>query len=93
MRSEIIRAVLDHSHEGILSVDLENKINLINPVAKQILKYSHLHDGRRKIEEICPQLDMSEILNQGIDILNQIYQRFTRSKCYAIKFQLKIEAK
>ena len=74
MRSEIIRAVLDHSHEGILSVDLENKINLINPVAKQILKYSHLHDGERKIEEICPQLDMSEILNQGIDILNQIYQ-------------------
>lgn len=73
MRGEFIRAVLNHSHEGILSVDMQGKINLINPVAEQILQYKESRDSEKTLKELCPGLSMVDVLRTGEEALSEIH--------------------
>ena len=55
-RAGLLKTVLSHAYEGILSIDEKGMISSINPVARQIL---NLNDERRQpIIEVWPQLEL-----------------------------------
>lgn len=68
-RAGLLKTVLSHAYEGILSIDERGMISSINPVARQIL---NLNDERRQpIIEVWPQLELEKVITSGQAVLNQ----------------------
>ena len=73
-RSGFIRAVLNHTYDGIVSVDTKGILQSINPTAKRILKLSVDESGKVYLKDLCPCLDLNHILKTGKEERNQIYK-------------------
>lgn len=71
-RAEKFRAILHYSDEGIIAVDTQGKINLMNMAAMNI---TNLHDGvmGRNVSEILPQLDLGKVLVTGKSEIGEIH--------------------
>lgn len=67
-----IRTLLDHSYEGILSIDEQGAVTVMNPVARKILRFVET-GGSKKLVDIWPELHPEETLASGRESLNQLY--------------------
>jgi len=70
-KSELFRTVLDYSAEGIVAVDSEGRISLINAAATRL---AGLNEGvlGRPADEVFPQLRLGKILALGRAVLGEI---------------------
>ena len=73
-RSGFIRAVINHTYDGVLSIDTRGIIQSINPVAKRILKLSVNEGEKVYLKDIWSELQLESILKTGKEELNQIYR-------------------
>ncbi|MDU2064691.1 MAG: sigma 54-interacting transcriptional regulator [Sporomusaceae bacterium] len=68
-RSGMIKTVLNHAYEGILSVDEQGLIYSVNPIAQRILQ---IYDNSREaVDKVLPELGLSSVLRSGREELNQ----------------------
>jgi len=72
-KAGLLRTVLNHAYEGIISIDNDGYITSINPVAQKVIKYFDLEEKKR-IGEICPDLELEQTLLSGKEELNRIYE-------------------
>ncbi|EGO64818.1 sigma 54-interacting transcriptional regulator [Acetonema longum] len=70
-KTGMIRAVLDSSYEGIVSVDEKGRIVAVNPVAKKILKAS-VGIGA-DIDDVWSELKLKDIIKSGVAEHNHLF--------------------
>ncbi len=63
-RAEQFRTILDFSLEGIVAIDKNGGLNLINKAASDLAGLSEKHLGQ-KAEAVIPQLRLDKVLNSG----------------------------
>ena len=62
VRVQRLNALVEHVHEGIITVDHEKRITICNQFADRILSYSD-EILNRSLEEVAPQLDDPDIVS------------------------------
>lgn len=62
IKRSLAGAILDHVHDGIITVDVQQNVTSINRQAQQILKLSASQTLGRKLESIWPGLKVSAIV-------------------------------
>lgn len=73
-KSEMIRTIIQKSHDGIIATNEENRISLFNPEAEKIfhrIKYEVLG---KKVEDICSSINEKK-LNEEEELLINIYNK------------------
>ena len=70
-KAGLIRTVLNHAYEGILSVDENCRIIAANPVAQKILRFTE--SNGKQAQEIWPGLDLEHTLKTGKEELDKIF--------------------
>lgn len=73
-KSEMIRTIIQKSHDGIIATNEENRISLFNPEAEKIfhrIKYEVLG---KKLEDICSSINEKK-LNEEEELLINIYNK------------------
>lgn len=70
-RAEQFGAILHYSDEGIIAVDIQGKINLMNVAAMNITNLQDEVIGRN-IGEVLPQLDLGKVLVTGKSEIGEI---------------------
>lgn len=73
-RSGLIKTVLNHAYEGIISIDEKGILQSINPTAQRILNLQSSDDEKNKISDVWPDLKLEKILRTGKEELNQFYK-------------------
>ncbi|MDF2615686.1 MAG: proprionate catabolism activator, Fis family [Sedimentibacter sp.] len=69
---ERYKAVLNFTHDAIIAVDEKGKVDVINPVAEQIVKTSPGYAIGKNIEEIIHNTSMFDIISNKEKQLNQL---------------------
>ncbi|AVX20912.1 two-component system, CitB family, sensor histidine kinase DctS [Carboxydocella sporoproducens DSM 16521] len=64
-------AILAAINEGIIAIDRENRITLINPAARQILGIAEEELLGRPINEVIPNTALPEVISTGSSQFNQ----------------------
>lgn len=72
-RAGLIKTVLNHAYEGIISVDNSCCITAVNPVAARIVKAAGESLGCN-IQSIWPEINLDKIVISGKEELNVLYQ-------------------
>lgn len=72
-KTEQLRAVVDESHDGIVAVDQDKRITILNPVAEKIFKKSCFDVKGELVEDIFPEL--STVQANGKDKLVKIFEK------------------
>lgn len=72
-KAGLIKTVLNHAYEGIISVDNKCCITALNPVAARIMKVAEAVIGRN-IKDIWPEIRLDKILTRGKEELDVLYQ-------------------
>ena len=72
-KAGLIRTVLNHAYEGIVSVDEKCRIVALNPVAERIVKFPPNSLGR-DFNDIWPELDLGKVLKTGKEELDRLYR-------------------
>ena len=63
---ERIKAIIEHSFEGIICIDKKGYITIINDSAQKLLKYDRDKLIGNRIDSILPELQLQDTLNNGI---------------------------
>jgi propionate catabolism operon transcriptional regulator len=71
-RREWLNSILQHLDEGVVAVDLEERVQAINPAMAILLEVSDQWALGRKLSEIAPQLSLARALRSGEAELGQI---------------------
>lgn len=66
------QAVLDYSYDGIISVNSQHCITVFNPIAERITGISHTQALGKKIDQIWPELHLTDVIHSGTEDLGQI---------------------
>ncbi len=69
---ERYKAVLNFTHDAIIAVDEKGKVDVINPVAEQIVKTSPGYAVGKNIDEIIHNTSMFDIISNKEKQLNQL---------------------
>lgn len=64
---EKFRAIIEHTYSGIISVDDKGIIKTFNPAAEKLFNIKSCDVKGRHINQIIPEVDVKETLEQGID--------------------------
>lgn len=72
-KTEQLRAVVDESHDGIVAVNQDKRITILNPVAEKIFKKSCFDVKGEFVEDIFPELSTVQI--NGKDKLVKIFEK------------------
>ncbi len=70
-RTEQFRAILNYSDEGIIAVDTQGKINLMNMAAIHITSLDNEVIGRN-VRDLLPQLDLGKVLVTGKSEIGEV---------------------
>lgn len=73
-RMETYQAVLDFTHDAILSVDERGLVQVLNPVAERIVGLSAGEAIGRPVEQVLPNTKLLDVLRTGNKQLNQVMQ-------------------
>lgn len=66
------RAVLDYSYDGIISIDSQYRVTVFNPIAEQITGISSTKTLGKRIDQVWPELNLSNVIRSGKEDLGQI---------------------
>ncbi len=62
-----LKTILDHANEGIIYVDNETKIRMMNPIAKKIIGIKEHEDVTGKfLTEFIPDKSLNEVIQTGV---------------------------
>ena len=81
-KTQMIRTIINKSHDGIVAVDKNNKITLFNPEAERIFHRVQYEVLGKKMRDICADIDEKKIKEEKEQLIN-IY-----NKQYVIKNSL-----
>ncbi|WP_312939644.1 sigma 54-interacting transcriptional regulator [Oscillibacter sp.] len=73
-RMEMYQAVLNATHDAIISVNEQGTVQVVNPVAERIIGKSACDLLGHPIEEVLPNTKLPEVLRTGRPQTNQIMQ-------------------
>ena len=73
-KSQMIRTIINRSHDGIVAVDKNNKITLFNPEAERIFHRVKFEVLGKKMKDICANFDEKK-LKEGQELLINIYNK------------------
>ncbi|MBB6215112.1 PAS domain S-box-containing protein [Anaerosolibacter carboniphilus] len=66
-KGEKFRTVVEYAYDGIISVDREGKINILNPSAENLLKRKNKNLIGKNIQEVFPQMELLDTLTRGVE--------------------------
>ncbi len=75
-KSQMIRTIINKSHDGIVAVDENKKITLFNPEAERIFHRVKYEALGKSFQEICPDINERKLKEENeilIDIYNKQY--------------------
>jgi len=78
-RRERLNTILRHLHEGVVAVDMTERIQSLNPAMERLLGVSPDEAVGRQLSEIAPDLSLARTLDKGISELEQIHQVGSRT--------------
>lgn len=85
---EWLNTILRHLNEGVVAVDLEERIQSLNPAMESMLGVPAEKAIGRRLSDIAPQLSLEETLRQGTTELQQI-QRVGRKTLVISRIPMK----
>ena len=71
-RAGFIKGILGYAYEGIVSIDGDGEISLINRVAERILKCGQSGARKVHVDDVCPELHLPAVLTHGHEELDRI---------------------
>lgn len=66
------QAVLDFTHDAIISVDTAGKLTVVNPVAERIMNVNRKNCIGKWVEDVLPNSKMIEVLHNGEKEINEL---------------------
>ncbi|MEA5083144.1 MAG: sigma 54-interacting transcriptional regulator [Lachnospiraceae bacterium] len=66
------QAVLDFTHDAIISVDTTGKLTVVNPVAERIMNVNRKNCIGKWVEDVLPNSKMIEVLHNGEKEINEL---------------------
>jgi transcriptional regulator, propionate catabolism operon regulatory protein len=73
-RRERLNTILRHLHEGVVAVDMAERIQSLNPAMERLLGVSSRDAVGRPFSEIAPELSLVRTLDKGVSTLEEIHQ-------------------
>jgi transcriptional regulator with PAS, ATPase and Fis domain len=73
-RTQEIKALIDYSLEGIISVNRQKIIRILNPTAEHLLNCSAQKSLGQKISSILPSVNLDNCLLDGQELIGQVIQ-------------------
>ena len=73
-QSEMYQAVLDFTHDAILAIDENGRIQVLNPPAERIMGYRAADSVGQPVEAVLPNTLLPDVLESGEKQLDQIMQ-------------------
>ncbi len=67
---ERIRAIIDHSQDGVVCVDKEGYINIFNKPAEKLLKIYQKEAIGKKVNRLFPELELEDTIFNGVEETN-----------------------
>jgi PAS domain S-box-containing protein len=64
-RSELLRMVISHSHDGIVAIDQNERITIFNPAAEQIFSVRADHAIGANVKDIIADTQLPRVLRDG----------------------------
>lgn len=66
------QAVLDFTHDAIISVDTFGKVSVVNPVAERIMNVNRENCIGKYVDDVLPNSKMTEVLNKGLKQMDEL---------------------
>ncbi|MDF2547402.1 MAG: proprionate catabolism activator, Fis family [Anaerosolibacter sp.] len=66
-KGEKFRTVVEYAYDGIISIDRDGRINVLNPSAENLLRKKNPRLIGKNIQEVFPQIDLVDTLNRGVE--------------------------
>jgi transcriptional regulator, propionate catabolism operon regulatory protein len=73
-RRERLNTILRHLHEGVVAVDMAERIQSLNPAMERLLGVTSRDVVGRPFSEIAPDLSLVRTLDKGVSTLEEIHQ-------------------
>ena len=73
-RLESYRAVLDFTHDAIMSIDDQCRVQVLNPVAERIMGCRAADAIGRPVDQVLPNTMLPDVLHSGVKQTNQMMQ-------------------
>lgn len=73
-KAKQLKTILDYTTEGIISVDDQARITLINPIAEKMLHIDFDNAIGKHVTEVVPNTKLHEIVKTGISQLEEVQQ-------------------
>lgn len=71
-QGEKFKAIIEHTYNGIISVDSKGNIKTFNPAAERLLNFKSIDVADKNINEVLPEIEINDTLNQGIEEMDVI---------------------
>jgi PAS domain S-box-containing protein len=87
-RVERLRTIMDYSDEGIVAVDEEGRVALLNRVAKEIARCKSEDAVGRNVDDLMPELELSGVLRTGteeLETLRSIGNTMVTASCVPLR--------
>jgi len=87
-RSELLRVVVDNSHDGIIAIDQKERITLFNPAAEQIFNVKAAEAIGAAVKDIIPNTELPRVLKEGgseYGVLQQVKDKVIVTQRFAVK--------
>ncbi|MEW9124083.1 MAG: sigma 54-interacting transcriptional regulator [Thermotaleaceae bacterium] len=88
-RGERFRTIIENSKDGIISVDRDGYISILNATAERLLKVEGKKVVGKHIDNVFPRLKLTEVLQSGIGEM-EILQSIHENKIMISKMPIKI---
>jgi propionate catabolism regulator PrpR len=72
--SEQIKVILDSLHEGVIAIDAESKIGLINRAAEQMLKVEKDRVLGKSTGEVLPGFPLEKVYQNGQSVVGSVHR-------------------
>jgi PAS domain S-box-containing protein len=87
-RSELLRVVVDNSHDGIIAIDRDERITLFNPAAEKIFSVKAVDVIGSPIRDLIPNTELPNVLKDGQthnDALHHVKGKTVVAQRFAVK--------
>ena len=88
-RGERFRTIIENSNDGIISIDKEGFINIFNSTAEKLLKMKDSDVIGKHIDNVLPQLELTDVLYSGADDMENI-KNIRESKIMVSNIPIKV---
>ena len=87
-RSELLRVIVDNSHDGIIAINQDERITLFNPAAEHIFDIKAADAIGAKIKNVAPDTELPRVLKEGrteYGVLRHVKDKAIVTQRFAVK--------